>query len=103
MQALQATVVFTLLAPHSPEQQTMLHKLAQDEKVEAIDGLKGVLKLWTRKEIIREGWGAQEMLSLAVIGEGDMTAYWTDMMRTRVIQHNIRVVAGYYQRVTGTR
>ncbi|GMH83870.1 hypothetical protein TrST_g9401 [Triparma strigata] len=102
-EALKATVVFLFLSPYSPEQQDMLHRLSQDEKVEGVEGLGGILKLWTRKEIIRAGWGEQELLSMPVVAEGEMSKHWGETMNTRVVQHNIRVVSGYYQRIQGKR
>ena len=56
-----------------------------------------------RKEIIRAGWGEQELLSMPVVSEGEMSAHWDETMQTRVVQHNIRVVSGYYQRIQGKR
>ncbi|GMI16680.1 hypothetical protein TrLO_g10843 [Triparma laevis f. longispina] len=101
--ALKATVVFLLLSPYSPEQQTMLYGIAENDKVEGVEGLGGILKLWTRKEIIRAGWGEQELLSMPVVSEGEMSTHWDETMQTRVVQHNIRVVSGYYQRIQGKR
>jgi len=95
-----------VLSPHSPEQQDLLHRLNGEETNPPIEHLKQTLKLFTTKEIIAYPFPHQtQLLAAAAAAEGgpDLLAHWKVQMHSRVVQHNVRVAAGYYERIRGSR
>lgn len=62
------------------------------------------IQLLLKKEIINYPLPhQQELESLPVFVEGDMAAHWSAVFFRRIVQHNIRVAALYYQRIHGAR
>ncbi|KAK6433298.1 proteasome regulatory particle subunit [Oleoguttula sp. CCFEE 5521] len=111
--ALQRVIYFVLLAPYDNEQSDLLHRIAQDSRVEEhCKPEAAMLKLFTVTELMR--WPSVEStyghhllhsdIFSATEDSKDPKAHqrWLDL-RKRVIEHNVRVVAKYYTRITFPR
>jgi len=107
--ALQSTVLFLTLSSYSMEQQDMLHRIHVDPNLEKLDICQKTLDLLLTKEIITSPFPYQTemeaMPAFTVCADGDdaLITHWKDTLRTRIIQHNIRVASLYYQRIRGSR
>lgn len=106
--ALSRAVLYLILAPHEPEQADLTHILLADKLLDEIPTYKELLRLFVNPELIK--WSG-----LCEIYEKDLrltevfTASteegrkrWTDL-RNRVVEHNIRIMAKYYTKITLTR
>ncbi|KAF8898941.1 hypothetical protein BD779DRAFT_1637987 [Infundibulicybe gibba] len=97
---LEHIVYYIVLAPHNNEQSDMLHHLFVDPALTRLELHYNLVKCFTTRELMR--WpGIQtlygEFLRTTPIFQSDKR--WEDL-HTRVIEHNIRVVAQYYTRIT---
>ncbi|XP_014220791.1 26S proteasome non-ATPase regulatory subunit 12 [Trichogramma pretiosum] len=106
--ALSRAVLYLILARHEPEQADLTHRLLADKLLEGLPIFKEILRLFVNPELIK--WSglceiyeshlrATEVFSLAT-EEGRKR--W-DELRNRVVEHNIRIMAKYYTRITLTR
>ncbi|KDR85390.1 hypothetical protein GALMADRAFT_54206 [Galerina marginata CBS 339.88] len=101
--ALEHIVYYIVLAPHNNEQSDMLHHLYADPALVKLELQYNLVKCFVTTELMR--WPGIE----AIYGEFlrktpvfSSEKRWEDL-HTRVIEHNIRVVAQYYTRITLTR
>lgn len=101
--AAQAVVVYLVLAPHENEQADLTHRVLADKSLEEIPLFKQLLKLFTTPELIK--WSGfceiyEAPLKAIPIFSGNEQAKqrWKDL-RSRVVEHNIRVMAKYYTRI----
>lgn len=103
---LQRIVSFVILAPYDNEQSDLLHRLHREPKIAkllpeyaALLGQFTVVELmpWSRVEHRSE----QMLRATEVFAVDDPRgpARWADLRR-RVIEHNVRVVAKYFTRIT---
>ena len=105
-EALQSTVLFLALSSYSMEQQNMLHIINADPNLEKLPACEKTMELFLTKEIISYPLPDQmelESMDAFTAGGDDLTAYWKETFRTRIIQHNIRVASVYYQQIHGSR
>jgi len=105
-EALQSTVLFLALSSHSMEQQNMLHRISADPNLEKLQACEKTIQLLLTKEIIAYPLPDQvelESMDAVTVGGDDLTAFWKETFRTRIIQHNIRVASVYYQQIHGSR
>lgn len=106
--ALSRAVLYLVLAPHEPEQADLTHRLLADKLLDEIVTYKELLRLFVNPELIK--WSG-----LCEIYEKDLRATevfspsteegrkrWADL-RNRVVEHNIRIMAKYYTKITLTR
>lgn len=120
-QALQRTIYFVLLSPHSNEQSDLLARIHADSRNETHcpEDAK-LLRLFTVPEIMRwpivaEQYGphltSSDIFSTSLdtdaaakpSGQDDKAHQrWNDL-RKRVIEHNVRTIAKYYTRVRTAR
>ncbi len=111
--ALQRVIYFILLAPYDNEQNDLLHRIAQDSRVQTSCPTEAqLLKLFTVPELMRwpnieQNFGAHltstDIFSAAADPK-DPKAHTRYLdLRKRVIEHNVRVIAKYYTRVTFPR
>nr|CAI5853978.1 unnamed protein product [Callosobruchus analis] len=105
--AAQAVVLYLILATHDNEQVDLTHRVLQDKVLEEIPMYKKLLKLFTTPELIK--WSGlcelyEKQLKSTPVFSGDEQAEkrWNDL-KSRVVEHNIRVMARYYTRVRLTR
>jgi 26S proteasome regulatory subunit N5 len=116
--ALQRVVYFILLAPYDNEQNDLLHRIQQDSRVSQVPEEAALLKLFTVHELMRwpmvdEQFGphlcstdifsqTKPVTGLPDSEEAKAFSNYT-ALRNRVIEHNVRVIAKYYTRITFPR
>ncbi|KAK1055596.1 proteasome regulatory particle subunit [Friedmanniomyces endolithicus] len=111
--SLQRVIYFILLAPYDNEQNDLLHRIAQDTRISTSCPTESeLLKLFTVPELMRwpsiESNFASHLTSTDIFSVQDdpkdpkAAQRWQDF-RKRVIEHNVRVIAKYYTRITFPR
>lgn len=116
--ALQRVVYFILLAPYDNEQNDLLHRIQRDSRVSQVPEEAALLKLFTVHELMRwpmvdEQFGphlcstdifsqTKPVTGLPDSEEAKAFSNYT-ALRNRVIEHNVRVIAKYYTRITFPR
>ncbi|CAH0485441.1 unnamed protein product [Peronospora farinosa] len=98
--ALEHATVFVVLSPYSNLQNDLLYKLASEKLMEKTPDFAAVLKKFTTKEII--GFPMEQDAVLKehpIFKHGERGAEWWKTFHTRVVEHNIRVVAEHYERI----
>lgn len=105
--SLQATVIFLLASKYDNHQLDMLHRVREHKALESFAPYAHALTLFATKEIIPSPFPNQDLLEthacLARIGGQEVADKFVQSLRKRVIQHNLRVVAGYYKRIQFSR
>eukprot|EP01114_Cavostelium_apophysatum_P018743 TRINITY_DN586_c0_g1_i7.p1 TRINITY_DN586_c0_g1~~TRINITY_DN586_c0_g1_i7.p1 ORF type:complete len:448 (-),score=150.40 TRINITY_DN586_c0_g1_i7:29-1372(-) len=105
---LQLVVIYCCLAPHDNEQVDLMNRVNDDPKLAQLPAFKQLVTLFLTKELMR--WPAFEktykselevhsVFTEKVEGKNPL---WEDL-RKRVVEHNIRVIAGYYSRISYKR
>uniref|UniRef100_A0A8C8F0A6 26S proteasome non-ATPase regulatory subunit 12 n=1 Tax=Oncorhynchus tshawytscha TaxID=74940 RepID=A0A8C8F0A6_ONCTS len=113
-QALKSVVLYVILSPYDNEQSDLVHRINEDKKLEEIPKYKDLLKQFTTMELMRwaslvEDYGkelregspdspATDVFNCSEEGE----KRWKDL-KNRVVEHNIRIMAKYYTRITMKR
>jgi 26S proteasome regulatory subunit N5 len=98
--ALQHATIFVILSAHSNLQSDLLHKLASEKLVEKLPEFQDVLTKFTTKEIIAFPLAQDTLFKKhPIFNHAERGAEWLAVLRTRVIEHNIRVVAEHYERI----
>ncbi|KAF8913047.1 26S proteasome non-ATPase regulatory subunit 12 [Gymnopilus junonius] len=101
--ALEHIVYYIVLAPHSNEQSDMLHHLYTDPALTRLELHYNLVKCFVTTELMRwPGIAAIYGESLRKTPVFSSKKRWEDL-HARVIEHNIRVVAQYYTRISLTR
>ncbi|GJQ83915.1 putative 26S proteasome non-ATPase regulatory [Trypoxylus dichotomus] len=105
--AAKAVVVYLILAPYDNEQSDLTHRVLTDKALDEIPQFRQLLKLFTTPELIK--WsGLCDLYENALkstptfSGSEEAKQRWKDM-RSRVVEHNIRVMAKYYTRIKISR
>lgn len=105
--ALEGTIAFLLLSPHDNHQMDMLHRLKLLKDLELTPSFAEILNLFIVKEIIGTPFVHQAVFEahpcLGAVGGTDAVAHYLGIFRTRIIEHNLRVVASYYKRINTAR
>lgn len=109
--ALQNTVLFLALSPYSNEQQDMLHRIKLDSNLEKLPACETTITLLLTKEIISYPLPHQQELEsfdgftvpTSAGNYEDLISHWKTTLRSRIIQHNVRVASLYYRRIHGAR
>jgi len=106
---LQMTAIYLCLAPFDHEQSDLIHRVYDDKKIQLLPIYKLLLKMFLTKEIMRwpifETSFAVELNQYSLFTESSTTGknkLWEDL-RKRVIEHNVRIVAEYYERISMKR
>lgn len=111
--ALQRVIFFILLAPYDNEQSDLLHRIAQDPRIQTSCPTEAqLLKLFTVSELTR--WPSIEANFTSHLTTTDIFSATENVkdpkahqryldLRKRVIEHNVRVIAKYYTRITFPR
>jgi len=101
---LTALALYLILAPYDNEQEDMLHKLdtLEAKKLDKVPVIQDLIRIFLRKEIAawplaKEGEVKGHPVFQDAPHEGG-TARW-DMLKKRVVQHNIKVVSDYYEMI----
>jgi len=105
---LQLTVIYICLAPYDHEQSDLMNRINEDKNLLHIPTYKQLLKLFLTQELMR--WPQFEQLYRTELNQHSIfnemiegkNPLWADL-RKRVVEHNIRVIANYYNRITTRR
>ena len=102
---LKNVVMFAVLAPFDNEQSDLVHRLRQDERLDKIALYKNLLVCFLTKElmrwpIIQDAYYPTLALSLAFSKDTPEGAARWVVFRDRVCEHNIRIIASYYRRIS---
>ncbi|KAH8119944.1 26S proteasome non-ATPase regulatory subunit 12 [Phellopilus nigrolimitatus] len=104
-EALENVVYFIVLAPHNNEQSDMLHRIFQYPELTKLELHRNFMKCFTTQELMRwpgiEGIYGATLRNTKVFGAGEEKR-WEDL-HTRFIEHNVRVIARYYTRISMKR
>ncbi|XP_003746099.1 26S proteasome non-ATPase regulatory subunit 12 [Galendromus occidentalis] len=97
--ALQAALLFCILAPYDNEQHDLLHRLDQDKILKESTKYNQLLQLFITSELIVWAGIAQEYeqeLRASTVFKSEKRF---EDLKKRVVEHNMRVMAKYYTRI----
>ncbi|WVQ83010.1 hypothetical protein IAT38_005148 [Cryptococcus sp. DSM 104549] len=103
LNVIENIMIYVVLAPYNNEQSDMLHKLYADQNLQKAALHYDLLKCFVTKELMR--WSGMEGIYGTVLRQSPVFApgsQW-EQLHKRVIEHNIRVIASYYSRITMQR
>lgn len=103
-ETLKNVVLYAILAPYDNEQSDLIHRVELERHLEEIPEHKKLLKAFTTAELISwsvineqyEGLLRQADVFLRNTTDGDKR--WKDF-KSRIVEHNIRIMAKYYSRI----
>lgn len=114
--ALKNSILYLILAPHDNEQSDLMHRVLLEKELDEIPIFKELLRLFVNPELIK--WaGFCNLYQQKLCGNPATDSYnevfdpkrnqkaeqlWKEL-QTRVVEHNIRVMARYYTRITLVR
>lgn len=107
--------LYVVLAPYDNEQSDLIHRILQDKHIQEVPVYKELLNLFVNPELIR--WkglcntfekdlkqGSSTLAPTKVFAsESEFGSKRWDDLKKRVVEHNIRVMAKYYNRITLSR
>lgn len=109
---LKYVVLYAVLAPYDNEQSDLIHRIALDKFLEEVPKYNELLKLFSNTELIswaalvrnfetalRSGTQEDPATTVFTIETEQGEQHWKDL-KSRVVEHNIRIMAKYYQRIT---
>lgn len=109
---LQNVVLHLVLAPYDNEQADLTHRVLQDKLLDEIPAYKELLRLFINPELIKwsglcdvyekelkQGSAKVKATQVFASNTEDGQKRWKDL-RSRVVEHNIRVMSKYYTRIT---
>jgi len=105
-ESLQNATLFCCLSPHGNHQSDLLHRLLALKAMEKMPIFKQILKHFSKAELVPYPFPEQqELVSLPAFTsykpalDFERVEEWKKALHDRVIEHNIRVVAGYYTQI----
>ncbi|KAJ8655839.1 hypothetical protein O0I10_008503 [Lichtheimia ornata] len=105
---LEKAILFVVLSPYDNEQSDLLHRSYEDPNLSQIPLYQELAKCFVTSELMR--WPKIEELYGEALGQTTVFSKTSDdgikrwkELHHRVIEHNIRVIAKYYTRVTTKR
>ncbi|RMX55448.1 hypothetical protein pdam_00019355 [Pocillopora damicornis] len=108
-EVLRNVVLFLVLSPYDNEQSDLIHRVGEEKTLEEISLYRDLLKCFTTAELMR--WSYIKEVYEAELRTGPSATgvfeehtdegkkRWEDLQK-RVVEHNIRVMAKYYTRIT---
>lgn len=109
-QTLKNVVLYVILAPYNNEQSDLIHRISQMKELEEIPEYKKLLKAFTTAEII--SWNFVTSQYELLLRQGTPTCLATEVFqadeqgqkrwkdfKSRIVEHNIRIMARYYSQV----
>lgn len=111
LNVMRHVALYIILAPHDNEQSDLLHRILEQKVMEEIPIYKSLLKTFVNMEIIRQDDDLCRPFEVELKSDAtqvfDQKAEkgierWNDL-KSRVVEHNIRIMAKYYTRITLTR
>lgn len=108
-EALKNVVIYLLLSPFDNEQQQILHGLSNDKNLQKLPKYNDLIKLIKTDEVINWRNLIEHFEQDLKVGDSSFPATdafksdegakrWTDF-KTRIVEHNMRVMAKYYTRI----
>ncbi|XP_025086548.1 26S proteasome non-ATPase regulatory subunit 12-like [Pomacea canaliculata] len=110
-EALKCVVLYLVLAPYDNEQSDLIHRVKEDKNLEQLPVYRDLLKCFTTPELIqwkllcqnfeaelKTGSAASPPTHVFNLKQENGVKRWADL-KSRVVEHNIRVMAKYYTRV----
>lgn len=112
-EALKNVVIYLLLSPFDMEQQQILHGLSIDKNLQKLPKYNDLVKLINTDEVINWRNLIEHFEQDLKVGDSSFPATdafksdegakrWTDF-KTRIVEHNMRVMAKYYTRIQTKR
>lgn len=105
-EALRNMLLFLMLSPHDNEQHDLIHRAKLDKNLDELPQYKELLKLFITRELIDwrsmcEAYEKELRTPGTIFAAGDEMGdrRWNDF-KSRVVEHNIRVMSQYYTRIT---
>ena len=101
---LRNIIVFLVLSPYDNEQSDLMARIEKLQELDKVPEHKNLLKCFTTPELMR--WPGIDSLynpilrSTPTFDKSDEGSYRWEELHNRVVEHNIRVVAKYYTRIT---
>ncbi|KAL7452835.1 hypothetical protein ACHAWC_004559 [Mediolabrus comicus] len=111
-ESLTNTVVFLCLSEYSNETRDMMNRINLDPQLEKIVECNETIKSFLKNEIIHYPLQHQSQLESipAFVNGGEnedvskeLAEHWHTTFHTRIIQHNLRIVAMYYRQIHTSR
>jgi len=110
-QTLKNVVLYVILAPYNNEQHDLIHRISLEKGLDEIPEYKKLLKAFTTSELISWHYVTSEYETLLIQGTLQCLATevfqpsvksgekrWKDF-KSRIVEHNIRMMAKYYKRI----
>lgn len=109
--ALKNVVLYATLAPFDNEQSDLLHRILEERALEELPEYRSLLKLFNTPELIHWSYitntfsgilrkGTPHCPATDALAENEAgNKRWSDM-KARVVEHNIRIMAKYYSRIS---
>jgi len=112
--AMKNVILFIVLAKYDNEQSDLIHRIAKEKILQDLPGYKQVLERFTTMELINETGFCQQFekeLRDGVDGSLPTQVFSRDeggesrwkALLSRIVEHNIRIMAKYYTRISLTR
>ncbi|KXS18653.1 PCI-domain-containing protein [Gonapodya prolifera JEL478] len=107
-EVLKNVVLFIVLSPYDNEQSDLIHRIDEDSKLAQVPQFKEFLKNFITHELMRwpkivEIYSGDIRNSYVFASTSEEGKRRWEHLHKRVIEHNIRVIAKYYQRITFKR
>jgi 26S proteasome regulatory subunit N5 len=105
---LKTAVSFLLLSKYDNQRQDMLHRVKALKELQALSSFSAILTLFTTNEVIPFPFPHQEEVEAAIRSsqkspDDEKATEFCALLRTRVTEHNIRVLHSYYTRIHSSR
>ncbi|KAJ3207864.1 26S proteasome non-ATPase regulatory subunit 12 [Entophlyctis luteolus] len=107
LRVLQNVVFFIILSPYDNEQSDLIHRIYEDSNLEKTPLLKDLVKCFITNELMR--WPKIEEIygptlkATNVFDKSEAGQKRLKALHERVIEHNVRVIAKYYTRISVKR
>ncbi|KAI1292302.1 26S proteasome non-ATPase regulatory subunit 12 [Halotydeus destructor] len=114
LRVLRNIVLYIILAPHDNEQSDLIHRIKAEKSLEDLPQYKELLNMFTNAELISWSHLCKSYETLLRTGTADSPATgslahdevgekrWKHL-KNRVVEHNIRIMAKYYSRISFKR
>jgi len=95
---LKSAVIMLCISPFGNEQIDLVHKLLREDKIKHVPAYKSLLEHFVTDEIAQWPLPEHEELTKHELLK-DSKSWYFEMLRDRIVQHDIRVVAKFYTRI----
>jgi len=114
LKTLKNIVLYIVLSPYDNEQSDLIHRIKSEKSLEELPQYKELLKMFITTELISWNHLCQSYEALMRAGTAECPATealsrdeagekrWKDL-KNRVVEHNIRIMAQYYSRISMKR